>query len=120
MSLSPTVEHPAIVSQRQGSSNGTIRKFNPIPPNLRRYLGADRDVNLFQLNSQLEDGAIDLLPEVFVEQRHVHILGIGPVFCLRNEMGSSGWCVPLSTSGQRHNSKDGGIEQMPSTVEKNS
>ena len=54
-----------------------------------------------------------------MEQRHVHILGIGPGFCLRNEMGPSGWCVPLSTSGQRHNSKDGGIEQMPSTVEKN-
>jgi len=82
-------------------------------------MGADRDVNLFQLTSHPEDGAIDLLPEVFVEQRHVHILGIGPVFCLRNEMGPSGWCVPLSTSGQRHNSKDGGIEQMPSTVEMN-
>jgi len=68
----------------------TIRKLNAIPPNLTRYLGADRNVNLFLLTSHPEDGAIDLLPEVFVEQMHVHILGIGPVFCRRNQMGPRG------------------------------
>jgi len=69
-----------------------IRKLKAMPSNLTRYPRADKSVHLFLLTSQLGDVAIDLLPEVFVGQMQVHILGIGPVFCPRNEMGHSGWC----------------------------
>ena len=53
----------------------------------------------------LDDRAIDLPPEVFMRQMKIHILGIGPVFWARNEIGSSGWCFPLSTSGPMPNNK---------------
>jgi len=48
-------------------------------------------------------------------QMQIQILGIGPVFWPRNEMGSSE-CVPLSAPGLRPNSKDSRSEQMPITL----
>jgi len=47
----------------------------------------------------------------------IHLVGIGPVFWPRNEMGSWGWCVPVSTSLPQPNSKDSRSELMPITVE---
>ena len=94
-----------------------IRKLKAMPPSPTRYPGVEKSVHLFLLTSQLGDGAIDTLPEVFAKQMQIHILGIWPVFCPRNEMWPSRWCVPLSTSGQGPNSKDSRIEKIPSTVE---
>ena len=50
-------------------------------------------------------------------QMQIHILGIRPVFWPRNEIGSSEWCAPSSTSSSRPNSKDSRSEQIPITVE---
>ena len=94
-----------------------IRKLKAMPSNPTRYPLADKSVDLFSLTSRLGDGAIDLLPEVFVEEMQIHILGIGPVFCRRNDIRPSGWRVPLSTCGQRPNTKDSPIQKIPGTVE---
>ncbi|RPA90155.1 hypothetical protein L873DRAFT_1795647 [Choiromyces venosus 120613-1] len=94
-----------------------IRKLKAMPSDATRYPRADRSVHLFLLTSQLDDGAIDLLPEVFMGQVQIHILGIGSVFWPRNEMGSSGWCVPLSTLGPRPYNKDEQSEHKSVSVE---
>jgi len=52
-----------------------------------------------------------------VGQMQIHILSMGPVFWPRNEIGSSGWCAPLSTSSPRPNHKASGSEQIPIMVE---
>jgi len=118
MSLSlPQTSIPPSSRNVKEAVMAAIRKLKAMPSDQTRYPRADRSVHLFLLTSQLDDGAIDLLPEVFMGQMQIHILGIGPVFWPRNEMGSSGWCVPLSTSGPRPNSKDNRSEQMPITVE---
>ena len=118
MSLSlPQPSIPPSSRNVKAAVMAAIRKLKAMPSDPTRYPRADRSTHLFLLTSQLDDGAIDLLPEVFMGQMQIHILGIGPVFWPRNEMGSSGWCVPLSTSGPRPNSKDSRSEQMPVTVE---
>jgi len=66
-----------------------IRKLKTKPSDPTRYPRADRSVHLYLLTFQLDDGAIDLLLEVFMRQMQIHILGIGPVFWPRNEMGCS-------------------------------
>jgi len=118
MSLSlPQTSIPPSTRNVKEAVMAAIRKLKAMPSDPTRYPRADRSVHLFLLTSQLDDGAIDLLPEVFMGQMQIHILGIGPLFWPRNEMGSSGWCVPLSTSGPRPNSRDSRSEQMPVTVE---
>lgn len=118
MSLSlPQASIPPSTRNVKEAVMAAIKKLKAMPSDPTRYPRADRNVHLFLLTSQLDDGAIDLLPEVFMGQIQIHILGIGPVFWPRNEMGSSGWCVPLSTSGPRPNSKGGRSEQLPVTVE---
>ena len=52
-----------------------------------------------------------------MRKMQIHIVDIRPVFWPRNEMGSSGWCVPSSTSGPQPNTKDSRSEQMPITAE---
>ena len=47
----------------------------------------------------------------------IRIFVIGPVFWPGKEMGSSGRCFPLSTSGPRPNSKYSRSEQIPAMVE---
>jgi len=54
-----------------------IRKLKAMPLSLTIYRSEDRSVYLFVLTSQLDDGAIDLLPEVFVGQMQIHIFGVG-------------------------------------------
>ncbi|PWW77832.1 hypothetical protein C7212DRAFT_362443 [Tuber magnatum] len=93
-----------------------IRKLKAMPSDATKYPRPGRSAHLLLLTSQLDDGAIDLLPEVFMGQVRIHILGIGPVFSPRNEMGSSGWCVPLSTFGLKSN-KDGHSEKKSVPVE---
>ncbi|CAZ83056.1 unnamed protein product [Tuber melanosporum] len=118
MSLSlPQTSIPPSSRNVQEAVMAAVRKLKAMPSDGTRYSRADRSVHLFLLTSQLDDGAIDLLPEVFMGQVQIHILGIGPVFWPRNEMGSSGWCVPLSTMGPRPGSKDGHGEQKCVTVE---
>jgi len=87
-----------------------------MPSDRERYLRADRSVHLFLLTSQLDDGAIYLLPEVFMGQMRIHILGIGLIFWPRNEMGSSRQSVPLRASGPKRNSKVNHSEQILITV----
>ncbi|KAG0633533.1 hypothetical protein HOY80DRAFT_1104625 [Tuber brumale] len=118
MSLSlPQAFIPQSSRNVQEAVMAAVRKLKAMPSDTTRYPRADRSVHLFLLTSQLDDGAIDLLPEVLMGQVQIHILGIGPVFWPKNEMGSSGWCVPLSTIGPRPGSKDGRSEQKPITVE---
>ena len=45
-----------------------------------RYARDDRSVHSFLLTTQLDDGAIDLLSEVFIGQMQINILSIEPVF----------------------------------------
>ena len=51
-----------------------------MPSEQTRYAQEDRSVYFFLLTTQLGDGAIDLLSEVFLGQIQIHILGIEPVF----------------------------------------
>ena len=75
-----------------------IRTLKAFPSNPPRYPQADESVYLFLWTYQLADGAIDLLPEVFIRQIEIHILGIGSVFWPRNEVQSSRvvfpWALP--------------------------
>lgn len=48
------------------NDKGAIRKLKAMPLNPTRYLQADRTVHFFLLSFQLDDGVIDLPPEVFV------------------------------------------------------
>ncbi|CUS14992.1 unnamed protein product [Tuber aestivum] len=118
MSLSlPQTSIPPSSRNVKEALMAAIRKLKAMPSDATRYPRAERSAHLFLLTSQLNDGAIDLLPEVFMGQVQIHILGIGPVFWPRNEMGSSGWCVPLSTFGPRPNSNVGHSGERSVTVE---
>ena len=56
-----------------------IREVKVIPSGSTRYSRGDRSVHLFLLTSQVDDGPMGLLPELFMRQMQIHILGIGPV-----------------------------------------
>lgn len=66
-----------------------------------RHPNTQRHKHIFLLTSQLDDGDIELLPEVFHGQVHIHVLGIGSVFWPTSEMGGTGWCAPMSSFGPR-------------------
>lgn len=77
-----------------------VKKLKGMPLDTARY-GTHRHGHLFLLTTKLEPGEIELLPEVFFGEIQIHIIGIGPLFWPRNEMGASGWCVPTGTLGPR-------------------
>ena len=63
-----------------------IGNLEAMPSDPTRYPGADRSAHAFSLTSQLDDGAIDLVP---------------------------GWCVLLSAPGLMRNRKDSRSKPMP-------
>lgn len=78
----------------------SVRKLKGMPLDTARY-GTHRHAHLFLLTSKLDNGEIELLPEVFFGEIQLHIIGIGVLFWPRNEMGASGWCIPTGTLGPR-------------------
>ena len=87
-------------------------KLREISSDMIRYLRGERCVHLFLLTSQVDDGPVGLLPEVFMRQMMIHIICTRPVFLPRKEMESSGWYFPWSTSSPRPN-KDSHGERIP-------
>ena len=71
-----------------------IRKLKAIPSNSTGYPRAERSVHPLWPTPQPDGRATDVLPEVFMPQILIQILGIGLVFWPKNEMG-----VPFRTSG---------------------
>ena len=69
-----------------------MRILKVMPSDLTRCSREDNSVYLFLLTSQIDDGAIDLLPEVFMGQIQIQIIGIGPIFWARTRWGL-GSCV---------------------------
>ena len=66
-----------------------IRKLKVMPSDSTRYPRRHGSVHIFLLTSQVDDGAIDSLPEVFIGQI-IHLHCIEPLFWVRNDIGSSG------------------------------
>lgn len=85
-----------------------ITKLKGMPLDTTRY-GTRRHAHLFLLTARLDDGEIELVPEVFFGEIQIHVIGIGPLFWPRSEMGASGWCVPTAPLGPRPNLEDKGL-----------
>ncbi|KAI5845843.1 hypothetical protein DFP73DRAFT_476526 [Morchella snyderi] len=85
--------------------HASIMKLKGMPLDTTRY-GTRRHAHLFLLTTRLDDGEIELVPEVFFGEIQIHVIGIGPLFWPRSEMGASGWCVPTATLGPRPNLED--------------
>ncbi|RPB08495.1 hypothetical protein P167DRAFT_494005 [Morchella conica CCBAS932] len=83
----------------------SITKLKGMPLDTTRY-GTRRHAHLFLLTARLDDGEIELVPEVFFGEIQIHVIGIGPLFWPRSEMGASGWCVPTASLGPRPNLED--------------
>ncbi|KAL7273830.1 hypothetical protein RUND412_003296 [Rhizina undulata] len=78
-----------------GSVLAAVHKLKMMPLDTSKY-GAQRHAHLFLFTSKLEDGDIHLLPEVLFGDVQVHVIGLGPIFWPKSNMGGSGWCIATS------------------------